>query len=181
MNKNQWESLKKRLQKLATRRRILELRKLLRKEKNKKIRIEIESELTKFLSIIPRSRKPQILITPESSPIETTAAETPERIRPELLRSLENILLTTPTPQIEESENKNYGPSAKYGIGSYQTFKYEEQGAKYKPATDRMTMQALTPIIEYKSLAETSLMLEKTPEAKKLEEPIHYKRKKQEN
>ncbi|MEK6862337.1 MAG: hypothetical protein AABY07_10330 [Nanoarchaeota archaeon] len=185
MDKKKWEGIKKKLQRLILRRRISTLRRLLKKEKNKKIREEIESELTKALSNIPAPRRIPVLIASEASSIETTAAEGRDRgIRPELLRSLENILLSTPTPPQLEEEKKNYGPSFKYGLGSYQTFKYEDMGAKYEPPKDIKLRDALVPPVEYKSLAETSPMLEKLPELKKLEtseEDSLYKRKKKES
>ena len=184
MDKKKWEGIKKKLQKLSPSRRVSELRKLLKRESNKEIRIEIENELTKALSEVPRSGRAQVLIASEASPIETTAAEGRERaVRPELMGSLENILLSTPTPQgTEESEAKSYGPSFKYSTGSYATFKYEYIGAKYEPPKDIKLMSALMPQVEYKSLAETSPMLEKLPESKKLEtgEDTQYKRKKSE-
>ena len=184
MDKKKWEGIKKKFQKLSPSRRVSELRKLLKRESNKEIRIEIENELTKALSEVPRSGRAQVLIASEASPIETTAAEGRERaVRPELMGSLENILLSTPTPQgTEESEAKSYGPSFKYSTGSYATFKYEDIGAKYEPPKDIKLMSALMPQVEYKSLAETSPMLEKLPESKKLEtgEDTQYKRKKSE-
>lgn len=172
MNKKQWESIKKRIQKLTTRRRVLELRKVLKKEKNKEVRIEIEKELTNALSLIPRlSGKAQVLITSESSSIETTAAEDTEKkaIRPELLRSLENILLTTPTPEAPETEQKQYGPSAKhYERGSYKALKYEDALAKYEPP--RLLEPAAKVNISEYSPFKSDFMFEKFAESRKMEE-----------
>ena len=180
MPKKQWDSLKKKLEKLDINKRISLLNKLLKKERDKIIRIEIEKEITKLLPlIIKSSRKPQVIIASDVSPIETTAAERQEKtIRPELERSLENILLTTPVQQNIENDQKNYSPSLKYNQGNYRTFRYEDITAKYKPPVDRKTVEAIKPDIDYVK-TDSSPMLEKLSEEKKLEESSKYKTKNQ--
>ncbi len=126
----------------------------------------------------------------ESTGVETAAEDDTGReslAREILQRRLETIVGETPTenlPSLSANDDPTkYAPSGKFYTGNaYGGFKYEDMNSKYTPAVDPKTMEALrsgSAGLEYHSMAQESPMLEKTEEARKLEEGKQYKARKE--
>ncbi len=164
MDKETWSKIKKDLDTIPVREKLLYLKEILEKEKEKELIVEISNELKKVQEIIDNEEAPD-----EVQPLKVQESEPQRRNR----ETLEEELLSTKTPEItstrysiaQELEKGNIYGRDKDKL--YEQKPYELSNELYEsPAQVEMMRESERRLEEYSSSRSNSL-LEQEPVNKK--------------